>query len=67
MTEEKSFEDLEALNEQYLKEHPKAEPLTNFFSSYGIDGIFELYAEANGREIILEWGEGEDNSIVSFK
>ena len=62
-----SLEDLFILNEAYLKVYPDAEPLTSLLFSYGQEAIFELYAEANGRKIIIEYGEGEDNVNVSFQ
>lgn len=63
----RTFEDLLQLNESYLKAYPDAEPLTSLLISYGIDGIFEIYAEANGRKIILKHGPGEDETDVSFQ
>ena len=55
------------MNESYLKAYPDAEPLTSLLISYGIDGVFEIYAEANGRKIILKHGPGEDETDVSFQ
>lgn len=67
MTEFKTTQDVLSLNEEYLKAHPDAEPLTSLLSSHGIDEIFELYSEANGREILVDWGDGEDEYKISFK
>jgi len=61
-----TLEDLYLLNKAYLKVYPDAEPLTSLLFSFGCEAIFELYAEANGRKIIINHGPGEDEVHVSF-
>jgi hypothetical protein len=65
--EDKDIFDVYSLNEEYLKQHPKAEPLLSLLNSHGVEGIFELHKEANGRKIVIKSGPGEDEVHTSFR
>jgi hypothetical protein len=72
MAEKREFEDKDTfdvleLNQEYLKQHPKAEPLTSLLQSHGPEAIFELYKEAAGREIVITYGSGDDEATISFR
>lgn len=65
--EDKDIFDVHSLNEEYLKQHPKAAPLMGLLHSHGAEAIFELHKEANGQKIVITYGTGEDEVYTSFR
>ncbi|MCS7018683.1 MAG: hypothetical protein RMJ87_01085 [Cytophagales bacterium] len=41
----------EAAEQQYVRLHPDAQPLGNFYSAFGLKKLLEILQEANGRKI----------------
>ena len=58
---DKTFEKLEKLEKEYLKMHPNSKPLGPMLGCT-IEGLVDLYENANGREII--WKDDPDPEVL---
>ncbi|MCS6969198.1 MAG: hypothetical protein RMJ44_11190 [Cytophagales bacterium] len=53
----KMLHEFEAAESQYMRQHPDAQPLGNFYGIFGLKKLLEILRQANGRKIQFRFNE----------
>jgi hypothetical protein len=56
----------EAAEQQYIRIHPDAQPLGNFYNAFGLKKLLEILKEADGRKITFKFNPALQKYEYSF-
>lgn len=56
----------EAAEQQYIRIHPDAQPLGNFYNAFGLKKLLEILKEADGRKITFKFNTTLQKYEYSF-
>ncbi|WP_250631893.1 hypothetical protein [Rhodoflexus caldus] len=56
----------EAAEQQYIRIHPDAQPLGNFYNAFGLKKLLEILKEADGRKITFKFNATLQKYEYSF-
>lgn len=60
------LQQFEAAEQQYIRTHPDAQPLGNFYNAFGLKKLLEILKEADGRKITFKFNATLQKYEYSF-